>query len=187
MIYLSVFKTFLLIGMFSFGGGYASMELIRTRVVTQQMWLTTNEFTDIISIAEMTPGPLGINIATFTGMRVGGVPGAIVATGAYVLPSIIIVIVMAKIYFKYRSLNAIQGILKGLHPGVAAMVLAATYTLTCNAIWEEGAVSPENTSIIAVIIAGIVFVLLQKRKIGAIQGMLISGVIGAAAYAVTGL
>ena len=69
MLYLQLFKTFFLIGLFSFGGGLASMELIRSRVVTQQHWLTNTEFTDIISISEMTPGPLGINIASFVGTR----------------------------------------------------------------------------------------------------------------------
>ena len=73
MLYLQLFKTFFLIGLFSFGGGLASMELIRSRVVTQQHWLTNTEFTDIISISEMTPGPLGINIASFVGTRTAGI------------------------------------------------------------------------------------------------------------------
>ena len=76
MLYLQLFKTFFLIGLFSFGGGLASMELIRSRVVTQQHWLTNTEFTDIISISEMTPGPLGINIASFVGTRTAGIPGS---------------------------------------------------------------------------------------------------------------
>ncbi len=185
MIYIQLFKTFFLIGMFSFGGGYASMELIRSRVVEQQLWLTTNEFTDIISIAEMTPGPLGINIASFTGIRVGGVGGAVVATGAYVLPAIVIVIILAKLYFKCRSSKIFQGILKGLHPGVVAMVLSATVTLGCNAFWGgKSLISIPNTNILAIIIACIVAVLLQKKKIGPIQGILLSGVVGALIYAV---
>ena len=80
MLYLQLFKTFFLIGLFSFGGGLASMELIRSRVVTQQHWLTNTEFTDIISISEMTPGPLGINIASFVGTRTAGIPGTVIAT-----------------------------------------------------------------------------------------------------------
>lgn len=185
IIYLQLFKTFLLIGMFGFGGGYASMELIRSRVVDQQMWLTTNEFTDIISIAEMTPGPLGINIASFTGLRVGGVGGALLATGAYVLPAVIIVIILAKLYFKCRSSKVFQGVLKGLHPGVVAMVLSATVTLACNAFWGgKSAISVSNTNIMAIMIACIVAVLLQKKKIGPIQGILLSGVVGALIYSI---
>lgn len=185
MIYLQLFKTFLLIGLFSFGGGYASMELIRSRVVDQQMWLSTEEFTDIISIAEMTPGPLGINIASFTGIRVGGVPGTLVATISYVLPAMIIVIILAKVYLKYRSLNALQGILRGLRPGVVAMVVAATVTLIFNAFWQgKENIIIENTNIIAIILSIIVAVLLQKKKIGPIQAILMSGIFGGIIYGV---
>ena len=125
MLYLQLFKTFFLIGLFSFGGGLASMELIRSRVVTQQHWLTNTEFTDIISISEMTPGPLGINIASFVGTRTAGIPGTVIATCAYVLPAVIIVMILAKLYYKYRNLSSVHGVLNGLHPAVAAMVLAA--------------------------------------------------------------
>lgn len=183
MIVLQLFKTFFLIGMFSFGGGMASMELIRSRVVSQQGWLSNSEFTDIISISEMTPGPLGINIASFVGTRVAGVPGTMAATFAYVLPAFVIVMILAGVYYKYRNLSGVQGVLKGLHPAVAAMVLAAAVKLVGNAWW--GGIEmfgAENTNVIAVIITLIFFVLLQKRKVGPVQAILASGVIGAIAY-----
>ena len=100
MILFDLFTTFLLLGAFSFGGGVGSMELIRSRVVTMRGWMTNAEFTDIISISEMTPGPLGINIASFVGARTAGIPGTIVATFSYVLPAIFIVMIMAKIFFR---------------------------------------------------------------------------------------
>ncbi len=184
MICFQLFRTFFLIGLFSFGGGLASMELIRSRVVTQQAWLTDSEFTDIISISEMTPGPLGINIASFVGTRVAGVPGTLAATIAYVLPAMLIVMILARIYYKYRNLDRVQGVLKGLRPAVAAMVLAAAVKLAGNAFW--GGITSfglPDTNWAAVAIAALFFVLLQKKKAGPVQAILASGVLGAVVYA----
>lgn len=125
MIDLELITPFFLIGLFSFGGGLANMERIRSRVVAEHGWLTNAEFTDIISISEMTPGPLGINIASFVGARTAGIPGTVAATLAYVAPALVIVLIMARIYYKYRNLDIVKGVLNGLHPAVAAMVLAA--------------------------------------------------------------
>ena len=187
MLYYKLFETFFLIGLFSFGGGYASMELIRSRVVTMQHWLTDTEFTDIISIAEMTPGPLGINIASFVGTRTAGIPGTLIATLSYVFPAMVIVILLAILYDKYRSLRYVKGVLKGLHPAVAAMVLAAAIRLAVNA-WLGGvqALTRENTNVVAVILSLIFLWLLQKKKLGPIQTILGSGVVGAVIYGLLG-
>lgn len=183
MICLQLFKTFFLIGLFSFGGGYASMELIRSRVVAQQHWLTNMEFTDIISIAEMTPGPLGINIASFVGTRTAGIPGTVTATLAYILPALIIVMVLARVYYSCRSLSMIQGVLKGLRPAVAAMVLAAAVTLVRNAWWEGAAVTEAaEINWIAVLISAVCLILLQKKHSGPIRIILGSGMVGAVLY-----
>lgn len=85
MIYLQLFLSFLQIGMFSFGGGYAAMPLIQGQVVTLHGWLTMSEFTDLITISQMTPGPIAVNSATFVGMKIAGIPGAIVATAGCIL------------------------------------------------------------------------------------------------------
>ena len=149
MILFDLFTTFLLLGAFSFGGGIGSMELIRSRVVTMRGWMTNAEFTDIISISEMTPGPLGINIASFVGARTAGIPGTIVATFSYVLPAIFIVMIMARIFFRCRNLKGVQGVLKGLRPAIAAMVLAAAVSLSGTAWWngirgDESSLSTEE-------------------------------------------
>ena len=86
MIYLQLFLSFLQIGLFSFGGGYAAMPLIQDQVVTAHGWLSMPEFTDLITISQMTPGPIAINSATFVGMKIAGVPGAIAATVGCVFP-----------------------------------------------------------------------------------------------------
>ena len=88
MIYLALFLSFLQVGMFSIGGGYAAMPLIQNEVVTFHGWMTMSEFTDLITIAEMTPGPIAINAATFVGIRIAGFPGAVIATFACILPSL---------------------------------------------------------------------------------------------------
>lgn len=188
MIILGLFRVFFLIGLFSFGGGLASMEVIRSRVVSQQAWLTDTEFTDIISISEMTPGPLGINIASFVGTRVAGIPGTLAATVAYVLPAMIIVMILANIYFRYRNLDGMQGVLKGLHPAVAAMVLAAAVKLVSNAWWGGvRQIGPAHTNWVAVVITFFFLALLQKKKVSPVQAILLSGAVGAAVYGITGI
>ena len=105
MIYLQLFFSFLQVGMFSFGGGYAAMPLIQGQVVEQHHWLSMSEFTDLITISQMTPGPIAVNSATFVGIRVAGIPGAVVATFGCILPSCVIVTILAKLYLKYRSMD----------------------------------------------------------------------------------
>lgn len=188
MTYFQLFLQFFLIGAFSFGGGLASMELIRQRVVAQQGWLTNSEFSDIISISEMTPGPLGINIASFVGVRIAGIPGTIISTCSYVLPSIFIVIAIAWIYYRYRTLKGVQGVLKGLRPAIAAMVIASALKLTCNAFWGSvDTIDLPATNLVAVAVCALMLVLLHKKKVSPVQAILCSGLIGAVVYGVTGL
>ena len=183
-----LFFTFILLGAFSFGGGMASMELIRSRVVVQHAWLTNAEFSDLISISEMTPGPLGINIASFTGVRIAGVPGSIAATFGYVIPSAVIVIIMAYFYFKYRNLRIVDGVLKGLRPAVIAMIFSSAVTLAANAWWGGlSSFSLPSTNVVAVALTVIILVLIRKKKIGPVQGILLSGLVGGVIYGVTGI
>ena len=110
MIYLQLFWSFLQVGLFSIGGGYAAMPLIESQVVQGHGWLTMNEFTDLITIAEMTPGPIAVNSATFVGIRIAGIGGALVATLGCITPSLIIVSVLAKIYYKYKGAKALDSV-----------------------------------------------------------------------------
>ena len=110
MIYLQLFFSFLQIGTFSFGGGYAALPLIQNQVVSLHHWISMAEFTDLITISQMTPGPIAINAATFVGMKLTGMPGAVVATLGYITPSCIIVTIIAKLYLKYREMDMLQGI-----------------------------------------------------------------------------
>lgn len=120
-----LFLSFFQVGALSIGGGYAAMPLIRQQVVDLHGWLTMAEFTDVITLSQMTPGPIAINSASFVGMQLCGVAGAVVATAGCVLPSCIIALVLAYVYYRYRNLNAIQGVLRGVRPAVVAMIASA--------------------------------------------------------------
>ena len=111
MIWLQLFFSFLQIGLFSFGGGYAAVPLIQEQIVNIHGWLDMDQFTDLITISQMTPGPIAINSATFVGIRIGGIPGALVATLGCILPSCIIVTLLAKLYLKYQKLDVLQSVL----------------------------------------------------------------------------
>ena len=177
MIYLQLFLSFLQIGMFSFGGGYAAMPLIQGQVVTLHGWLTMSEFTDLITISQMTPGPIAVNSATFVGLKIAGIPGAVVATAGCILPSCIIVTILARLYLKYRNLDLLQGVLKSLRPAVVAMIASAGILILKDAFWGNGeSMSFAGTEWSMVMIFGICVLLLQKKKMNPIWVMVLAGV-----------
>ena len=181
MIYVQLFLSFLQIGMFSFGGGYAAMPLIQGQVVTGHGWLTMSEFTDLITISQMTPGPIAVNSATFVGLKIAGIPGAIVATAGCILPSCIIVTILAKLYLKYRTMDLLQGVLKSLRPAVVAMIASAGLTILMNAFWGGRTVVLANTNYVMAAIFVLSFVLLRKTKLSPIAVMVLAGVLNLAA------
>lgn len=178
MIYLQLFLSFLQIGLFSFGGGYAAMPLIQGQVVTLHGWLTMSEFTDLITISQMTPGPIAVNSATFVGLKIAGIPGAIVATAGCILPSCIIVTILAKLYLKYRTMDLLQGVLQSLRPAVVAMIASAGILILKNAFWGSGeTISLTGTEWSMVVIFGISVLLLRKTKMNPIWVMVLAGVL----------
>ncbi|MCR4779016.1 MAG: chromate transporter [Lachnospiraceae bacterium] len=186
MIYLKLFLSFLQIGLFSIGGGYAAMPLIKEQVVDINPWLTSMQFADIMAIAEMTPGPIAINCATFVGIRVGGILGAIVATFGCILPSCFIVITLAHFYYKYRDLKSVKGVLSGLRPAVIAMIASAGLGIFLLAVFGEKTVSAGNlhVDIRALLIFASGLFVLRKFKINPIYVMLSAGVCGMILYSV---
>lgn len=179
-IYIELFLIFIQIGMFSIGGGYAAIPLIQDLVVETNNWLTMAEFADIVTIAEMTPGPILINSATFVGMSIAGLPGAIISTIGSVFPSAIIVLTLAYLFEKYRDFPIIQGILKGLRPAIVALILSAGLSLLFLAIRPDGIVfaNYKDTNTIALIIFLIAFFVLRKFKLNPILIMFVTGIIG---------
>lgn len=130
MLYLQLFYTFFKIGMFGFGGGYAMLSMIQGEVVTRYGWLTAQEFTDIVAVSQMTPGPIGINTATYVGFTAtGSVWGSLIATFAVVLPSFILMLAISKFFLKYQKHPAVEAIFSGLRPAVVGLLASAALVL----------------------------------------------------------
>lgn len=184
MIYLQLFFSFFQIGLFSIGGGYAAMPLIQNQVVDVHPWLTMTQFADIMTIAEMTPGPIAINSATFVGIQVAGLAGAVTATLGCVFPSCVIVLTLAYIYYRFRGLTMVQGILSGLRPAVIAMIASAGLSLLILSFYGQRTL-PEDLSAInwisVVIFASGLFVL-RRWKPSPIGVMAASGAVGVLLY-----
>jgi chromate transporter len=184
MIYLELFWSFFQIGLFSFGGGYAAVPLIQSQIVETKHWLDMSQFADLITIAEMTPGPIAVNCATFVGKQIAGLPGALICTLGCIFPAFVIVLLLSWIYMKYRSLKTMQGVLAGLRPAVVAMIASAGLSLLCLALFNESlfAIQISDFRVVEAVIFCISLVLLRKTKIGPIPVIFGSGIIGALIY-----
>ncbi|MDO4349924.1 MAG: chromate transporter [Eubacteriales bacterium] len=184
MIYLELLWSFFQIGLFSIGGGYAAMPLIQRQVVDAHSWLTMTQFADIMTIAEMTPGPIAINSATFVGIQVAGIPGAIIATLGCVLPSCVIVMTLAFIYYRFRGLAMVKGILAGLRPAVVAMIASAGISLVILAFYGQRTLPADvsNINFISVLIFVTALFILRKWKTNPIYVMAGAGAVGVLLY-----
>lgn len=184
MIYLELFWSFFQIGLFSFGGGYASIPLISEQVVGNKAWLSAEAFSDLVTISQMTPGPIAINAASFVGIQVAGIPGAIIATLGNVFPCVIIVLLLSKLYLKYKELALAKTILKGLRPAIIALIASAALSLSQEALLVHPSIAHCRSNIGSFnffsIILFVISLILYKRfkKIDPITIMLIMGGIG---------
>lgn len=142
MIYLTLFWEYFVIGLITIGGGYAMLPRV-TQIVDKYGWLTTDELLNFIGIAESTPGPFAINLATFVGVKVGAtaglgvfgsILGAFVATFAVVLPSLVIIIVVTKLFEIFRTSKIVQGVLYGIKPVVVGLILSAALAVFCQVV-----------------------------------------------------
>lgn len=178
MIYLQLFISFLQVGLFSVGGGYAAMPLIQNQVVELHPWLTLQEFTDLITIAEMTPGPIAVNSATFVGIRIAGIPGAIIATLGCITPALILVSLLAYVYKKYRDISVLQNVLACLRPVVVALILGAGLSILAMVLFDGQVPSLDTVDWIGVGSFVVAFILLRKFKWNPILTMCLCGVAG---------
>ena len=176
---LQLFLSFAKVGLFCIGGGYASMPWIQAAVVDNYHWLTMSEFIDIFTISQMTPGPIGINAATFAGTKIAGLPGSIAATLGFVTPSLILCLGVTWLLKKYGDISAIKGILNGLRPAVVALMLVAGLSFLYLSIWNVETL-PEDFG--AFDLKGIIILVLAfiavRRKMGVINLLAASGVLG---------
>ena len=177
MIYLELLWSFFQIGLFSIGGGYAAMPLIQHQAIDIHNWLTMQSFAEIMTISQMTPGPIAINCATFVGIQVAGIPGALVATFGCVLPSSIIVTLLAFIYYRFKGIDAVQSVLKGLRPAVVAMIATAGLSLMAMAFCGSDTFT-SDVNIENVILFIVALLVLRIWKLNPILVMVGSGVVG---------
>ena len=175
MIYWKLFFSFLQVGLFSIGGGYAAMPLIQAQVVTENSWLTMAEFADLVTIAEMTPGPIVINAATFVGIRVAGIGGALIATVGSIFPSLIFVSLLAFVYFRYKKMALLQSVLASLRPAVVALIASAGISVALQVIFSGGTMPVKNISYVGVVLFLAAFFVLRKFKWNPILVMLLCG------------
>lgn len=156
------------------------MPLIQAQVVDIHHWLTMTEFVDIVTISQMTPGPIAINAATFVGTQVSGLLGAIIATLGCVVPSCIIVLTLAYFYFKYQNLTIVQGILSGLRPAVVALIGSAGLSILVLTLWggRGMSLSPKDLEVIPAALFLLSLILLRWKKPNPILVMLMAGGIG---------
>lgn len=174
MIFAKLFFTFFKIGLFNFGGGYAMISFIQNEIVYKQAWLSTSQFTDMVAISQATPGPVGINMATYTGYLVtSSVWGAVVATIAVCLPSFILMLLVSKFFLKYRNHQTVKDIFSVLRPTVIGLILAAALVL-CN---KENMVDWKSF----LLLAGAFFAV-WKLRMGVIPVLVISGILGIILY-----
>lgn len=185
---LQLFLSFAKVGLFCIGGGYASLPLIQEEVVTRFTWMSMNEFVDIFTISQMTPGPIGINAATFVGSKVAGIPGSVAATAGFVFPSVVIVLLLGYLYYRYGSVGPIRGVLNALRPAVVALIANAGIGILLLALWncEEAPVSLAQTDWPGVFIF-VVSLAAIRCKFGTIKTLAASGVLALILFLALGI
>lgn len=177
---VNLFIAFFQIGLFTIGGGIASLPLIETIIVKEKLWITFEEFSHLVIISEMTPGPIVVNASTFVGNKVAGLIGGLVATFGSVLPSVIIVIGLAKIYYKYKELAVIDNLLNGLKPVIVGLIASATIGIVLVALFNTRSfdLSQFDFNLIKIILFSIYLFIMRKYKPSPISIIFLSGILG---------
>ena len=176
MILWQLFISFAQIGLFSIGGGYAAIPLIQSQAVEVHGWLTAEQFMDLATIAEMTPGPIALNAASFVGIQVAGIAGAVIATLGCLLPSLVIVSGLSWIYGRYRRLPMLQSVLGFLRPAVVALIAAAGINMLLQAVC--GGRSLSGFRPVAALLFAAAFLALRRFKWSPILVMALCGAAG---------
>ena len=190
MIFLELFYTFLKIGLFSFGGGYGMLSVIQGEVVTRHGWLSAAEFTDIVAISQMTPGPIGVNSATYvgysavmnaTGSEAWAILGSLVASFAVMLPSVVLMLIVSRFFMKYYKHRNVEAVFKVLRPAVVGLIASAALLL----MTEENFGSPVGSPLqfgVSVVLFVAAFVAMKFFKASPILILLLAGIFGGVFY-----
>ena len=174
MIYLKLFVVFFKIGLLNFGGGYAMISFIQNELVVKHPWLTAAQFTDMVAISQVTPGPVGINMATYAGYTVSGtIWGALVATGAVCLPAFLLLIWLGSVLLRFQRTPRAQRFFAVIRPVVVGLIAAAALVLCNRANFTDG---------LSLFLFVGAFLLIWTRKIGPVGVLLLSAAVGAVVY-----
>ena len=187
MLYLELFLTFFKIGLFTIGGGYAMLPLIQADVQAKG-WMTAEELVNFIAVSESTPGPFAVNVSTYVGAELAGLPGAFCATLGVVLPSFLIILLVARFYAAFRSSAIVSGAMGGLRPAVVAMIASAGVSILVTALWNGAAASlnPADLDWIAALLFVAALFVLRRWKLNPIWVMVGTGVVGLGLYLIIG-
>lgn len=193
MIYLQLFWIFFKIGLFSFGGGYVMIPMIQKEIEIHG-WIPINEFADIVAVSQMTPGPLAVNAATYIGQRTAGIIGSIFATLGVSLPSLILIVIIARAFIRFKENPIVERALQGIRPATAGMIAAATIFFAemsiftgelpirhLNSIWSgdfDSAFKGFSINPGACLICAVIFIGTTRFKIHPITAVAISAVLG---------
>lgn len=174
---IELFISFMKIGALSIGGGYSMLPFIKDEVVTAHRWLTLEQLQDIITISQMTPGPIAVNSATYVGYKVGGVWGSAIATFAVAIVPFILILLIGAFFAKVYEKTTTKNIFKGVKPAVVGLIAAAAWSVTSESIINAGAIDIKAVIIFAVSLAVMYF-----KKIDPIYILLVSAVVGIIVY-----
>lgn len=190
MIYLNLFLTFLKIGAFTFGGGYAMIALIRDECLANG-WLSEGELLNYIAVAESTPGPIAINMATFVGSSTGGILGALVATLGVILPSLVIILLIASIFTRFSKYPAVKALLGGIKPVIVALITGTGATMLLSLLF--GIKGLDSTPIVdikgiiilvSVAVISFAYAKIRKKALSPIFLIIFSGILGVILYGI---
>ncbi len=174
MIYLELFLNFFKIGAFTFGGGYAMLPLIQETVLDKG-WISQEQLVNFIAVSESTPGPFAVNISTYIGMKTGGILGALCATLGVVLPSFVIILIVAHFYRKFKENKIVNGCMTGLRPAVVGLIGAAVLSVTSSVIVLDSLLNKENLVMLIILaVAGV----MAYKKLHPIWIICASGALG---------
>ena len=182
MILLELFLTFMKIGAFTFGGGYSMIAMIQYEA-EQHGWLSQSELVDFVALSESTPGPLAVNMATFVGMKTGGVLGAVLATLGVILPSFVTILIIAKCYERFKNSRAVSAVMSGLKPAVVGMIGTALLSVGRTVFFPSGLQADRFTQASFWVFLGIfaVSAVLVFKKVNPIKIIVLSAAVGIAA------
>jgi chromate transporter len=180
MILLELFITFLLIGFVSFGGGYAMIPLIQEEVVNGHSWMTTQEFSDVIAVAGMSPGPIATNSSIFIGYSEAGIWGAVVSVAGMVIPSLVIILIVGMVFYKVQKSSSVKSAFYGLRPVITGLIIYAAFIFALNNDLFSS-LSWHSLSLVGIYLASLAALI--YFRIHPAYVILLSGLVGIAVYA----